>query len=328
MLITPNTGQFPPGFRHRANAAFRRHIESTRRARQQRGDRLDAFSVGNFRGSRRPTIYRGSAGRRPSRASYPWQRRSGFIGNGSSVPVNVPTTRTAHLVTPPGGPPPVIPDGGAGIPIDPPQPTYPPGQVPPGQVPPTYPPAQPPPPFYPCPPGVHPLQWDFYRGCPIDVGSSMGCTKDGVTLNCESEQPCGVNVIGSNTLGTDGIPPREVVPLNVTAGDATKFATKAIYFEALPYSDADTIDVALLPPSRDTMPVILVDALVGRISQLRRGGAPDVGLPQGAYANKKELVPVDWAAFTSTTEHNLSLLFYNPNVNTPVHVFTALWGDI
>jgi len=172
------------------------------------------------------------------------------------------------------------------------------------------------------------LQWDYHRGCPIDVASSMGCTKDGVSLNCDTEQPCGVNVIGSNTLGTEGIPPGEVVPLNVTAGDATRFETKAMYFEALPYGDPDLIDLTALPPSRSTMPIILVDALVGRISQLRRGGAPDVGLPQGAYSNTKELVPVDWAAFTSTTEHNLSLLFYNPNRDVTLHAFVALWGDI
>ena len=76
------------------------------------------------------------------------------------------------------------------------------------------------------------------------------------------------------------------------------------------------------------MPIILVDALVGRISQLRRGGSPDVGLTQGGYSNTKELVPVDWAPFTSTTEHNLALLFFNPNVGIPVHVFVDLWGDI
>ena len=142
MLITPNQGQLPPGFRDRASAVFRWHAESMRRTQRQRGDRLDGFSVGNFRGSRRPTIYRGNPGRRPSRVSYPWHRRSGFVGNGSSVPLDVPTTSSTHLVTPPGGgPPPAIPDGGAGIPINP--PAQPPPTYPPGQAPPTYPPAAP-----------------------------------------------------------------------------------------------------------------------------------------------------------------------------------------
>ncbi len=147
-------------------------------------------------------------------------------------------------------------------------------------------------------------------------------------MNCDGEQPCGVNVIGANTLGTGGIPPGEVVPLQVTAGDATKFRTKAIYFEALPFGDPDLVDISVLPPGRSTMPVILVDALVGRISQLRRGGSPDVGLTQGGYANTKELVPTDWAPFTSTTEHNLALLFFNPNRGVTLHAFVDLWGDI
>lgn len=317
MVNTDNHRHAQRGFEARADAALWRHLGRGRPAPSHREEPSSDFGVGNYRGSRRPTIYRGgNAGRRSPRASHPWRRRAGFVGDDSSAAMELRQPRTGTLITPGMHPPPDNPDPGGGV------------QLPPGYPPPGYPPAQPMPPFYPCPQGLHPLQWDFQRGCPIDVGSSMGCTKDGVTLNCDSEQPCGVNVIGSNTLGTDGIPPREVVPLNVTAGDATKFATKAIYFEALPYSDTDAVDVAALPASRDTMPVILVDALVGRISQLRRGGAPDVGLPQGAYANKKELVPVDWAAFTSTTEHNLSLLFYNPNVNTPLHVFVALWGDI
>ena len=191
----------------------------------------------------------------------------------------------------------------------------------PGCMPPTMPP-------YPCPPTIDPRWWDFNRGCPIDHASAMECPIDGVSMGCDTEQPCGVNVIGANTLGTPGIPPGEVVPLNVTAGDATKFRTKAIYFEALPWADRELVDVMGLPPGRSTMPLVLVDALVGRISQLRRGGSPDVGLTQGGYSNTKELVPVDWAPFTSTTEHNLALLFFNPNQATTVHVFVDLWGDI
>lgn len=192
-------------------------------------------------------------------------------------------------------------------------------------MPPTFPPYGMPP--YPCPQGMDPRWWDYNQGCPIDHASSMGCTS-GVTMGCESEQPCGVNVIGANTLGTEGVPPGEVVPLQVTAGDATKFRTKAIYFEALPFADNELVDVGALPPGRGTMPIILVDALVGRISQLRRGGSPDVGLTQGGYSNTKELVPTDWAPFTSTTEHNLALLFFNPNRGVTVHVFVDLWGDI
>lgn len=261
------------------------------------------FGVGNYRSSSRP----GQVGRvvapmrkpgivRPHQA---WKRRAGFVGQGSPMP-----------------PAPNMPQP-SGVPVDHGNGS----NNAPGCMPPTFPPP------YPCPQGVDPRWWDYNRGCPIDQASSMGCTA-GVTMGCDSEQPCGVNVIGANTLGTEGIPPGEVVPLQVTAGDATKFRTKAIYFEALPFGDNDLVEVSALPPGRATMPVILVDALVGRISQLRRGGSPDVGLTQGGYSNTKELVPTDWAPFTSTTEHNLALLFFNPNRAVTIHVFVDLWGDI
>lgn len=266
------------------------------------------FGVGSYRSSSRP----GQVGRvvapqrRPAvlRPHQAWKRRAGFVGDGSGVPL--PPSPYGNASMPNGQP--------TGTPV-----------VTGGCMPPTYPPPYGPP--YPCPQGLDPRVWDYNQGCPIDQASSMGCT-GGVTMGCDSEQPCGVNVIGANTLGTAGVPPGEVVPLQVTAGDATKFRTKAIYFEALPYSADELVDVAALPPGRATMPIILVDALVGRISQLRRGGSPDVGLTQGGYANTKELVPTDWAPFTSTTEHNLALLFFNPNRGVTVHVFVDLWGDI
>ncbi len=232
-----------------------------------------------------------------------WRRRAGFVGQGTSASLERPAP----------------PATTTSIPVDAP-PNHPGTHC----IPPTPPQGCPP---YPCPPTIDPRWWDFNRGCPIDQTPSMVC-HDGVTMGCVTEQPCGVNVIGANTLGTDGIPPGEVVPLQVTAGDATKFHTKAMYFEALPYGDDVLVDISVLPPGRATMPVILVDALVGRISQLRRGGSPDVGLTQGGYANTKELVPTDWAPFTSTTEHNLALLFFNPHRDTTLHVFVDLWGDI
>jgi len=273
------------------------------------------FGVGSYRSSSRP----GQVGRvvapqrkpgvlRPHQA---WKRRAGFVGDRSDAPMPNPYGNQS-MPNPYGNQaPPNVPQASS---------------MPGACMPPTFPPPYPCPP-YPCPQGMDPRAWDYNRGCPIDPVAPMGCT-GGVTMGCDSEQPCGVNVIGANTLGTAGVPPGEVVPLQVTAGDATKFRTKAIYFEALPFAEDELVDVTLLPPGRSTMPIILVDALVGRISQLRRGGSPDVGLTQGGYANTKELVPTDWAPFTSTTEHNLALLFFNPNRGQTVHVFVDLWGDI
>lgn len=158
--------------------------------------------------------------------------------------------------------------------------------------------------------------------CPIDNAGPP------TTMDCDSPQPCGVNAIGGNTLGTAGIVPGAIVPLIITAGDAGKYTPKAVYFEGQPYSSNDLIDPALLPAGRADMPILLVDALVGRISMLRRGGAANVALTQGGFANTKELVAVDWGTFVSTNEQNLNLLFLNPNVGVTLHAFADLWGDI
>ncbi|MCX4247754.1 hypothetical protein [Paraliomyxa miuraensis] len=71
-------------------------------------------------------------------------------------------------------------------------------------------------------------------------------------MGCDTPRPCNFNVIGANTLGTTGINPGQARPLNVTAGDAGKFTPKFYYFEALPYNDEQTVDITLLPASRDS----------------------------------------------------------------------------
>ena len=180
-------------------------------------------------------------------------------------------------------------------------------------------------PPYPCPGNVDPNTWDYNRGCPIDVCSDM---TQGVTMGCETSRVCNYNVIGANTLGTDGIAPGTAERINFTAGDAVSFTPKFLYFEALPFGSNTTVDLALLPASRSTVPVLLQDALIGRISQIRRGGSSDVAIPSSAYAATKELTRVDWGTFTSTQEKNLGLIFYNPNAAMPIHTFACLWGDI
>lgn len=158
--------------------------------------------------------------------------------------------------------------------------------------------------------------------CPIDqAGPPTG-------MGCDSPSPCGVNVIGGNTFGTNGIAPAATGTLVITAGDAGYFHPKAIYFEGMPWATQDLIDLAALPVGCCTVPVYLVDALIGRVSMLRRGGAANVALTQGAFANTKELVAVDWGEFVSTNEQNLSLLFYNPNQNQTIHAAFVTWGDI
>lgn len=180
-------------------------------------------------------------------------------------------------------------------------------------------------PPYPCPGNVDPNTWDYNRGCPIDVCSDM---TTGVTMGCETPRVCNYNVIGANTLGTAGIAPGTASPVNFTAGDATSFTPKFLYFEAQPYNDENTINITLLPASRDSAPVLLQDALIGRVSQIRRGGNAAVAIPSSAYAATKDLTRVDWGTFTSTQEKNLSLVFYNPNSVFPIHSFACLWGDI
>lgn len=158
--------------------------------------------------------------------------------------------------------------------------------------------------------------------CPVDsAGPPTG-------MGCDTQPPCGVNVIGGNTLSTSGIAPGSTATVTITAGDAGYFQPRAVYFEAHEFNADDTITTANLAGGCCSWPVILVDVLIGRISMLRRGGSADRGLIQGGFANTKELVAVDWGEFVSTNEQNLSLVFYNPNTAVTVHAFVDIWGNI
>lgn len=158
--------------------------------------------------------------------------------------------------------------------------------------------------------------------CPVDsVGPPTG-------MGCDTQPPCGVNVIGGNTLSTPGIAPGLTRTVTITAGDAGYFQPRAVYFEAHEVNNNDTITTANLAGGCCSWPIILIDVLIGRISMLRRGGSADRGLIQGGFANTKELVAVDWGEFVSTNEQNLSLVFYNPNAAVTVHGFVDIWGNI
>ena len=188
---------------------------------------------------------------------------------------------------PPANPPPPSADpyNPNGTPVDP---NYPPG-YPPGY--PGYPPG--PPGGAPCPPTHYPQGQTMYPDPNCDPCGH------GVTQYCETPTPCGVNAIGQTTFGTAGIPPGVVTPVVVTAGDAKKFKANKLYFEGLPWASPDLIDTTRLPAGQSSLPLFLVDALVGRKSQLRRGGSPAFGISQGAYANSKENELVDWEEFTA-----------------------------
>lgn len=147
-------------------------------------------------------------------------------------------------------------------------------------------------------------------------------------MGCEDAPPCGANVIGGNTLGSAGILPGAVGQIVITAGDAGYFQPRALYFEAQAFNAAGLIDPTTLVGGQTSLPVLLIDAAVGRVSMLRRGGSSDRGLAQGGFANTKELVAVDWAEFVSTNEQNLTLFFYNPNAGITIHAFADLWGNI
>ena len=169
-------------------------------------------------------------------------------------------------------------------------------------------------------------EWLYdHRGepiCPIDqvgVPTSMGC---------EDPAPCGVNVIGGNTLGSTGVPAAGTGNIIVTAGDAAQFQPRAFYFEAHGFNNSGTINDAGLAGGQESFPVLLIDVFVGRVSMLRRGGEAERGLIQGGFSKKKPLVAVDWGDFVSTQEQNLTLQFYNPNANVALHVFCDIWGNI
>ena len=159
--------------------------------------------------------------------------------------------------------------------------------------------------------------------CPIDDAGSMP-----TGMGCEDVPPCGTNVIGGTTLGTVGIPPGQTGQVVITAGDAGYFQPRALYWEALPFGGENLVDVNALPAGCCVLPSLLIDAAIGRVSMLRRGGSPDRGLTQGGFANTKELVALDWGEFLSVNEQFLTLFFFNPCQDQPVHVFVDLWGNI
>lgn len=234
--------------------------------------------------------------------------RAGFVGQPTHLLAPGMPTGGTGVPLPPGGSSRPVPVDQRPIPVD--QPSHLPVNQPYG-----YP--------YPCPPGMDPNLWNYKEGCPIDQCDKGG----GVTMNCDTPTFCNYNLIGQNTLSTDGIAAGSDGRLVVTAGDSASFTPKYFYYEAQPFATNATIDITALPPAFDSAPVLMQDVFVGRISQLRRGGSPDVAIPQGAFSKEHHIVPVDWAPFTSTQEQNWSGIFYNPNGFT-VHVFIAMWGDI
>lgn len=223
--------------------------------------------------------------------------RGGYVGE---APANTPQPVPSPTAEP------YYPDGN---PIDPSYPPRYPHPGPPGGAP------------YPQPP-----QGQAYPP-PQTTGQCDPCGH-GVTQFCETPTPCGANVIGQTTFGTNGIQPGQILPISITAGDAKTFKPTRLFFEAFPWAGPDLIDIGRMPPGATSLPVFMVDAKVGRTSQIRRGGSTDMSISQSAYANSKPIEVVDWQEFTSTNEHTLSLHLLNPNKDIPIHAAVTLWGDI
>lgn len=148
----------------------------------------------------------------------------------------------------------------------------------------------------------------------------------------ESGEPCTIkprlcecHVVGGNTLGTNGIGTASVAgrygTVSLDSGDASYFIPHYIYVAAYQANDADTIANAA------ELPVLLGDSRSGQEPNMRRASDSDprLGVITTAYSEQKELECVDWNSFTSTTNQELELTFYNPNANS-VHVFVCLWG--
>lgn len=227
---------------------------------------------------------------------YGYSPRGGYVGD-------APANSSAQPTPPP--PDPYYPNGN---PIDPQNPPGSPGHYPPGTPGGT--------PYYP--------QGHTY---PQPQGDCDPCGH-GVTQYCDTPTPCGANVIGQTTFGTEGIQPGQVLPLSITAGDAKTFKPTRLFFEAFPWAGPELIDIGRMPPGATSLPVFMVDAFVGRQSQIRRGGSTSMSISQSAYANSKPIEVVDWQEFTSTNEHTLAIHLLNPNKDIPIHAAVTLWGDI
>ncbi len=163
-------------------------------------------------------------------------------------------------------------------------------------------------------------------GAFVDSGCTAGTGRrvkyaDG--YSCEVRpRKCECQVVGTNTLLTNGIASAAFGPLTIDSGDADFFIPYYMFIVALQTGATPTLST-----QGAVLPVLLQQSRSGQEPNMRRASVTDqsVGVNTLVYGQFKDLECVDWRKFSSTNNQQLTLTFYNPN-EVAVHIFVDLWG--
>lgn len=174
--------------------------------------------------------------------------------------------------------------------------------------------------------GMRPLS--VGNGCDWITGTPAGHGRPTEQQPCEpcviKPPRCDCHVLGSNTLGTPGIPTGAINlrfgTLAVDSGDAGFFVPYYIFVTAFQVLQNNIITGV-------PVMVLLQNSLSGREPNMRRASDnnPSFGVATLVYGREKELECVDWRRFASVNNQQLLLTFYNPQAFA-VHVFVVIWG--
>ncbi len=145
--------------------------------------------------------------------------------------------------------------------------------------------------------------------------------KDGYSCEVRPAK-CECQVIGTNTLLTNGIASAAFGPLTIDSGDADFFIPYYMFIVALQVGATPTLST-----QGGVLPVLLQQSRSGQEPNMRRASVtdPSFGVNTLVYGQFKDLECVDWRRFASTNNQQLTLTFFNPN-EVAVHIFVDLWG--
>lgn len=157
---------------------------------------------------------------------------------------------------------------------------------------------------------------------PFSCQGTMAREDPGPVLGC--------NVLGANTLNQVfgvigqglGVAPGAQAQLSIDAGDSCRYRPRALLIVG--YQADDTANIIATPIVQ--APLLLINAFVGNVGVIRRGGLLQFGIISDGFSDRKELTCVDWTPFTSVNNQGLNLTLQSI-FGTNMHFFLDLWGD-
>ncbi len=143
--------------------------------------------------------------------------------------------------------------------------------------------------------------------------------------NCPPMIPkCECQIMSENTVGTTGLLAGGAanLPLGFSSGDCASFQPFYLTMIAFQISGTDNDQIA----NCDPCPFLLIDSQTGRTANLRKGGNVSDGLNSFLMGDQREIPCVDWMAWTSQT--NMQLTMTLAGITTfATHVFISFWGS-